>query len=105
MKETTAKCVNIVTECMDILCLFPTLSSPTEQKALFFQCIDAMGSYPKPSKKGDGFEPKGETLGAYLCISNVRNVLKLGLLGVMNYTNSYDIATLNLELALSLLLA
>ncbi|MCD8428444.1 hypothetical protein [Tenacibaculum finnmarkense] len=75
------------------------------KKAVVQQIINALGSYKKPCKKGSSVIPHPNLLGAYLCVSNVRNACKLCLIGVNNYTETLQIIQLNNEIAISLLYA
>ncbi|MCG8237367.1 hypothetical protein J2Q21_12330 [Tenacibaculum finnmarkense genomovar ulcerans] len=75
------------------------------KKAVVQQIINALGSYKKPCKKGSLIIPHPNLLGAYLCVSNVRNACKLCLIGVNDYTETLQIIQLNNEIAISLLYA
>lgn len=104
LEQSEAYRIAKITECMDLLAGFDLLDTEVQYKELFAHVTDSLGNYPKPQLKGSTKEPTNEVLGAYLCISNVRNALKLAKLGVVTYQTGYGIASLNAELALSLLL-
>lgn len=84
-----------------------TLQHETQQDKTdtFNLIIDTLGGYPKPRQKGDVVEPHTNVLGAYLCVSNVRNACRLYLLGVNNYNTTIQTIEQNNEIALGLLLA
>jgi len=92
----------IVTDAMDLMAGFEKLANTEKPEQL--QCvIDTLGSYPKPQKKTDIARCSNENLGAYLCVSNVRNTCKLSEIGLHSYTIVLNTIHFNLELALSLL--
>lgn len=95
---------NIIEEVFDLLAGFD-VDKPQNQRETIQTVINHLGSYPKATPKHSKIEPHPNILGAYLCISNVRNACKLALLGV------YSIDTLTLKVdeelitALNLLLS
>lgn len=95
--------VNKITDCMDVLSLWETSTRP-ERVEILQTVINTVGGYPKPRHKGETIEPTPETLGAYLCISNVRNYSKLGALGVLDIETAYIMICRHLETALTLLI-
>lgn len=90
----------IVTDAMDLIAGFKLLTNQ-EKTEVLQNIINALGSYSKPRQKGDPKEPKNNVLGAYLCISNVRNACKLCLLNIWSYQTAKQVINYNLEGALS----
>ncbi len=96
------KKVNQITDGMDLLSTWE-MQTNTERKDTLSAIIDTLGGYPKPRKSKQDPEPHPKILGAYLCLSVVRNACKLALLDVWDMEYSYIIIATNLENALSLL--
>lgn len=97
------KNATITTNCIDLLAGFDYLPI-NEQIQVFQNVIDALGSYSKPTKKGDCPPFSIPKLNTYLFISNVRNACKLGMSGAITPMQAYTTASLNLENALTELL-
>ncbi len=94
----------LITDAMDIMAGFD-IDTPQNQRETLQTVINHLSEYPKASKKGATEEPHPNIVGAYLCVSNVRNACKLGLIGVYGLdTITLHIAE-NLTTALNLILA
>lgn len=93
----------LITETMDLMAGFE-IDTPTNQNETLRAVIEHLGSYPKPRQKGDTTEPKPNVLSVYLCVSNVRNACKLGMLGVWGLDTVNLHIDNNLTTALNLVL-
>ncbi len=95
---------SIITDCMDILSKWDLPFPAIERHQILNEIIDTLGSYPKPRKSKQYPEPHQNILGAYLCISTVRNACKLALIKVWSEKKAEKVIRENLETALSLLI-
>lgn len=93
----------IITTSLDLLAGFDFLLLKEQMQALS-SVIDTLGSYNKPTKKGKPAPVLTQKINAYLFVSNVRNACKLGVSGAITPIQAYQIATSNLERALTELL-
>lgn len=90
---------DIINRCIDIL----KDSNIDLLDIAFNRVIDILSDYPKPRQKGDEKEPNPAILGAYLHVSNARNVVNLGLLKFYPETQAGTLCFYNLKEALTLL--
>lgn len=95
--------IGILKKCFDTLADFPYLTATPDKEGLFKSIIDTLAEYPKPKEKHGVTEPDGKTMGAYLFVSNARNIIKLGCIGFYNFKQSAKLAGEYLECAFSLL--
>lgn len=86
------KLTTLITDTMDLMAGFD-IDTQENKKETLQAVINHLGSYPKPRQKGDTAEPHPNILGAYLCVSNVRNACKLAQIGVY----SLDTVTLHID--------
>lgn len=99
-----SKQVAILMDCLDHLAEKPDTGNTAACYEFFQQIIDKLGSYPKPSDKGDTHKVPANVMCAYLYTSNARNSCKLAQLKVFaSYTVAFDIVRSELEAALSVL--
>ncbi len=96
--------IELVQSVMDELATFEH-DTPQGKADTLQLIIDTLGSYPKPTQKGDTTEPHPNIKGAYFCMANVRNACRLGLLGVYDDTDTMITIDRNNVQALNLLFA
>ncbi len=94
----------LIMEAMDLMAGFD-IDTEANQRETLDMVINHFSNYPKPRKKGDAEEPHPNILGAYLCVSNVRNACKLGLINICRLEDVKARIDNNLMLALDLLLS
>ncbi len=101
MKPEKDTRLDVLNNCLSIL----QGTNKENFKTTFQNAIDSIGSYPKPTEKNakPETEPTPAVLGAYLYVSNARNVLKLGILEYFTVSKAKKATVLNLENAIKLL--
>ncbi len=97
------KLSTLITETMDLMAGFE-IDTPKGQGETLQLIINHLGSYPKPRQKGATIAPPNYIIGAYLCISNVRNACKLRLLEIYTKPQTIIVINSNLISALSLII-
>lgn len=93
----------IIKNAFDVLAGFEVMST-AEKLTAFDTVINTLGSYPKPQQKGGEIRAETSIIGAYLCVSNVRNTCKLSVFGYEAPETAHNTVLQNLETALTLLL-